>query len=286
LRGGLEAANKIMMPGLFVSLLLLVAYAHIEGDAARAWVFLFWPDFSALSGEGLLMALGQALASVSVGTGALLTYGSYVSKNVNLVSSSWTIVLGDSAVAILAGLAIFPIVFASGLDPASGPGLMFLSLPIALGNLPGGYVFSIIFFVLVFFAAFTSSLSMLEPSVAWLVEKGYRRPLAAAGVGAIVWLLATGSVLSFNVLRDFTPLSFLPGYEGKNIFEILEYTFANLSLPLTALLLALFAGWILGRNTLLEEIGLTGKAAVCWRLAVRFLAPLALVLTLSLGLMS
>jgi NSS family neurotransmitter:Na+ symporter len=128
---------------------------------------------------------------------------------------------------------------------------------------------------------------MLEPAVAWLVEKGHRRPVAAAGVGTVVWLLATGSVLSFNLLRDFTPLSLLPGYEGRNIFEILEYTFANLFLPLNALLLALFAGWVLGRKLLVQEIGLSSKvAAACWVFAVRFLAPLALTLTLVYGLLS
>jgi neurotransmitter:Na+ symporter, NSS family len=284
LRGGIEIVNKLMMPGLVLSLLVLLAYAHVEGEAWRAWQFLFRPDFSSLGGEGVLMALGQALASVSVATGAFLTYGSYVPRSVSLASASWTIALGDTVVALLAGLVIFPVVLTSGIDPASGPGLMFQTLPIALGNLPGGYLFSIVFFVLVFFAAFTSSLSMLEPCVSWLIDKGYARERATLAVGTAVWLLATGSVLSFNVLRDFTPLAFIPGFEGRTIFGILEHAVANVILPVNALLIALFAGWVFRRRVLVEEIGLSSRFAIqLWSLAVRFLAPVAVVLTLVYG---
>jgi NSS family neurotransmitter:Na+ symporter len=285
LRGGIEVVSKLMMPGLVLSLLVLLIYAHVEGDAWGAWQFLFRPDFSALGGEGVLMALGQALASVSVATGAFLTYGSYVPRNVSLASASWTIALGDTVVALLAGLVIFPVVLASGIDPASGPGLMFLTLPIALGNLPGGYVFSIVFFVLVFFAAFASSLSMLEPCVSWLVDKGYARARAALAVGAAVWVFATGSVLSFNVLSDFTPLAFIPGFEGRTIFGILEYTVANVILPVNALLIALFAGWVFRRRVLVDEIGLSSGLAIrLWSLTVRFFVPVAVVFALVYGL--
>jgi neurotransmitter:Na+ symporter, NSS family len=178
-------------------------------------------------------------------------------------------------------------VFAAGLDPASGPGLMFLTLPIALGNLPGGYVFSILFFVLVFFAAFTSSLSMLEPSVSWLVDKGVGRWPATLGIGAAVWILATGSVLSFNLLADFAPLSFIPGFEGRTIFGVLEYAVANMILPLNTLLIALFAGWAFRSELLLGEIGVTGRASgAAWRVAVRYLAPIGIVIALVYGLMA
>jgi NSS family neurotransmitter:Na+ symporter len=284
LRGGIEIANKLMMPGLVLSLVVLVVYAHVAGEAWGAWRFMFRPDFSALSAEVVLMALGQALASVSVATGAFLTYGSYVPRGVRLASASWTIALGDTAVSLLAGVAIFSVVLASELDPASGPGLMFLTLPIAIGNLPGGYFFSIVFFVLVFFAAFASSLSMLEPCVSWLVDKGHRRARATLAVGAAVWILATGSVLSFNVLREFTPLAFIPGFEGRTIFGILEHTAANLILPVNALLIALFAGWVL-RRALVEEIGISSRwATACWSLAIRYLAPVAIVSALVYGL--
>ena len=279
LRGGIEIASKLMMPGLVLSLLVLVAYTHVEGDAWRAWQFLFRPDFSALGGEGTLMALGQALASVSVGAGAFMTYGSYVPRSVRLASASWIVALGDTGVALPRGARDLFRRLRVRLDPAAGPGLMFLTLPIALGNMPGGYVFSIVFFVLVFFAAFASSLSMLEPCVSWLVDKGYARGRATLAVGATVWLFATGSVLSFNVLRDFTPLAFIPGFEGRTIFGILEHAVANVILPVNALLIALFAGWMFRRRMLAEEIGLaSGPAIGLWssRCAFSRLSPSSL----------
>ncbi|MBI2969438.1 MAG: sodium-dependent transporter [Gammaproteobacteria bacterium] len=287
IRHGLEGATKIMMPALFVMMALLVIYAHVAGDAGRAWYFLFNPDFSRLTGTSVLMALGQALFSVSVGTGALITYGSYLSRDVNIPGSSWTIALSDTAAALMAGLAIFPIVFASGLDPGDGPGLMFVTLPIALGQMPGGYFISIMFFVLVFFAAFTSSLAMLEPFVAWMVDKGYQRVPVTIITGTCIWMAGAATVLSFNLLKDFTPLSFIPLYEGRTIFLILDFTVSNISLPLNALLIAMFAGWVISRRTLMGEIGLNAKGAIrAWTLIVRYLAPLAVGATLVYGLLA
>jgi NSS family neurotransmitter:Na+ symporter len=275
-RRGIQSANLLMTPALFVMLLVLVGYAHVAGDAAAAWRFMFTPDFSALTATGVLLALGQALFSVSVATGALITYGAYLSREVRIPGSSWTIALVDTAAALLAGLAIFPIVFASGLDPADGPGLMFVSLPLALGQMPGGVFFSVVFFVLVFFAAFTSSLAMLEPFVSYMEEhRGFRRVPVTVCTGIGVWLVGTTAVLSFNVLRDFTPLSFIPLYEGRNLFAVIDFTVSGVLLPLNALLIALFAGWVF-RRTLREEIGLRPEWNYrLWSLMVRWLAPIA-----------
>lgn len=284
-RQGLEGVNKLMMPALFIMMVLLVLYAHVSGDAWKGWRFLINPDFSKLTAASVLMALGQALFSVSVGTGALITYGAYMSEDIRIPGSSWIIALSVAAAAMMAGLAIFPVVFASGLDPAEGPGLMFVTLPIALGHMPGGYVISITFFILVFFAAFTSSLAMLEPFVSWMVDKGFRRVPVTIITGTGVWIAGTATVLSFNVLKDFEPLSFIPIYEGRNIFLVIDFTVSNIMLPLNALLIALFAGWVFSRSTLLGEIGLSDPLAIrAWWVIVRYLAPAAVGATLVYGL--
>jgi neurotransmitter:Na+ symporter, NSS family len=277
IKQGLEKATNFMMPALFCMIILLVIYAHVAGDPRSAWVFMFDPDFSKLSSKAILAALGQALFSVSVGTGALLTYGAYMSKDVDIVSSSWIIALTDTSAALMAGLAIFPIVFASGLDPGEGPGLMFVSLPVALGQMPGGYFFAIVFFVLVFFAAFSSSLAMLEPFVAWLTEhKGYKRSTVTMCTGFVVWCIGLSAVLSFNVLKDFTPLSFIALYEGSTMFDILDFSVSNVMLPINALLIAIFAGWVFGRHVLREEMKMHNVFGYrLWSFLVRYLAPLA-----------
>ncbi|MGH8247120.1 MAG: sodium-dependent transporter, partial [Gammaproteobacteria bacterium] len=236
IRGGLETTNRIMMPGLLIMMVLLVIYAHVAGDALSGWRFLFSPDFSSLTAEGILMALGQSLFSVSVGTGALITYGAYLSPDIRIPGCSWLIALSVAGVSILCGLAIFPIVFASGLDPAGGPGLMFVTLPLALGKMPGGYVIGILFFVMVFFAAFTSSIAMLEPIVSWMMDKGFRRAPVAIVAGLGTWIAGGATVLSFNLLSDFEPLSFIPIFAGRNMFEIVDFTVSNVCLPLNALL--------------------------------------------------
>lgn len=287
IRRGIEQATTFMMPALMIMLVILVIYAHIAGAPARAWKFLFDPDFSKLTMDGVLTALGQCLFSVSVGTGALITYGAYLTDDVRIAGASWVIAISDTAAAILAGLAIFPIVFASGLDPAEGPGLMFVTLPVALGHMPFSYFFSIVFFVLVFFAAFTSSLAMFEPFISWLEDtRGLSRRTITLWTGLGVWLAGILAILSFNVLKDFTPLSFIPLFKGKTIFGILEYTISNVILPANALMIALFAGWVF-RRTLREEIGFVRPLSYqLWSLVVRYVAPLAVGAVMLYGFFS
>ncbi len=284
-RQGIERAVSLMMPALGVMIVILVVYAHLIGAPRAAWAFLFTPDFSRINGEAVLIALGQAFFSVSVGTGALLTYGSYLDNGRNIIRPSWQIALFDTLAAILAGLAIFPIVFASGLDPAEGPGLMFVSLPIALGQMPGGVIAGVVFFTLVFFAALSSSLAMLEPLVAYLEEQyGWRRWRVATGIGACVWLVGLGAALSFNLLADFHPLAFITLYAERTIFDIIDFTVSSVVLPLNVLLITLFAGWTAQRLVLRDEIGLgEGLLFRTWSFLLRWVAPVAIACVLLYG---
>ena len=284
-RRGIEKVTTFMLPTLFVMIIILAVYGHIEGAPARAWRFMFSPDFSSLSWQSLLVALGQALFSITVGTGALLTYGAYLSRDVSLPGPAWVIAISDTLAALLCGLAVFTVVFASGLDPTGGPGLMFVTLPIALGDMPAGYFFSVIFFVLVFFAAFTSSLVMLEPFISYMEDRGYKRHTMSALTGAGIWLVGLTAVLSFNLLSEFRPLSFIPVFRDKTMFDIMEFGVANVMLPLTAFLIALFAGWVISAKLLRNEMGISSDwTFLIWRLLTRYLAPVAVGCVLVFGL--
>ncbi len=282
---GIEAVTTFMLPTLFVMIIALVVYGHLEGAPARAWQFMFNPDFSSLTWNSLLMALGQALFSITVGTGALLTYGAYLSRDISLPGPTWMIAVSDTLAALLCGLAVFTIVFASGLDPTGGPGLMFITLPIALGAMPAGHFFSVVFFILVFFAAFTSSLAMLEPFVSFMEDKGYKRLTMSVVTGSAIWLVGLSTVFSFNLIREFKPLSFIPLYEDKNMFHIIEFTVSNVMLPLTAFLIALFAGWVISARLLRDEMGIRNDLAFrLWRLLTRYCAPIGVGCVLVFGL--
>jgi len=277
---GIERASRILLPALFAVILVLVGYGIVSADFGAAVSFLFKPDFSAIDGESVLIALGQALFSLGIGVGLMITYGSYMPSRYSLRHSATIICIGDTFAAVLAGLAIFPIVFASGLDAAEGPGLIFVSLPIAFGSMPGGHIIGTLFFILLLFAAYTSALGMLEPIVAWLEEKwpGQRRRLALFA-GIAMWVLGLGSVFSFGSMAEMRPLGFI-GIE-KNFFALADYTVANVLVPVNALLIALFAGWVLRRKVLDEEFLHDPDAwKLYWRFANRFLAPAALVIVL------
>ena len=277
---GIERLSRIIMPALFVMILILVGYGMVAGDFAGALRFLFAPDFSAINGRSILIALGQALFSVGIGAGLMITYSSYMPREFSLRESATVVCLGDTLVAMLAGLAIFPVVFASGLDAGEGPGLIFITLPIAFGNMPGGHLIGTVFFLLLLFAAYTSALAMLEPTVTWLEEKvpGQRRKLTVLA-GIATWVLGMGSVLSFSVLADFAPLSFL-GIDG-NLFDVADFTVANILLPLNALLISAFCGWALTRRSADEEFSGIGPGwKRWWRFTNRYLAPVAIFIVL------
>lgn len=277
---GIEKLSSLIMPALLIMILVLVGYGVVAGDFAGAVRFLFEPDFSAVTGTSVLIALGQALFSIGIGAGLMITYSSYMPRTFSLKESAVAVCVGDTIVAILAGLAIFPIVFASGLDAAEGPGLIFVTLPIAFGSMPGGHIIGTLFFLLLLFAAYTTALAMLEPTVAWLEEKvpGQRRKLALAA-GFATWVLGLGSVLSFSTWADVRPLGFLD--VDRNIFGLADFTVANIILPLNAFLIAAFSGWALSQNTVEEEFANESSLwRTWWRITNRYIAPLAIGLVL------
>jgi NSS family neurotransmitter:Na+ symporter len=239
--------------------------------------FLFTPDFSKLTVPVVLMALGQALFSIAVGVGAMITYGAYLPDNISLPWAGAVIGIADTAVAILAGLAIFPLVLGYGLDPAEGPGLIFVTLPVAFGQMPGGSIVGSAFFILLTFAALTSSIGMLEPVVCWLEEhRGFKRPVMAALAGLSAWFVGLAVVLSFNLWGDFRPLGMFEFFSKKNIFEMIDFFVANIFLPLNALLIAVFAGWIMSRKSTMEELNLPdGPRFKYWHFTLKYIAPVA-----------
>lgn len=276
---GIEVVSKIMMPGLFLLLVGLVLYNMIALDVGPSLDFLFAPDFSAVTGQTILIALGQAFFSVAIGVGVIMTYSAYLPRNVSLPRSAVMICTADTFVALLAGLAIFPIVFHYGLDAAAGPGLIFVTLPVAFGQMTGGYLIGLLFFMLLFFAAFTTGVGMLEPVVSWLEEKTSQgRRGMTIGAGLVAWAIGLPSVLSFNIWKDFHPLGWFEEVPSMTSFDILDFLIANFMLPLNALLIALFAGWALSKHASREELGISdGTLYGVWLFIVRFVVPVAIL---------
>jgi NSS family neurotransmitter:Na+ symporter len=266
--GGLEKGTRYMMPALFVMLVLLVGYAmHSEGFGQGAG-FLFRPDFGKLNGESVLTAMGQAFFSLGLGMGSIMVYGSYLPSHVSIAKSTLFVAIADTLVALLAGLAIFPIVFDNQLEPAMGPGLVFQTLPIAFSSMPAGSSFGVLFFILLFFAALTSAIAMIEPAVAWLTEnRGIDRLSACWWSGLTCWAFGLGTVFSFS---DGSRLTLF----GKNFFEFVDFLTADILLPTGGLLVAIFAGWILQRKDTEEELEMgEGPGYPVWRFLVRYIAP-------------
>lgn len=283
LHSGIERVARIAMPALFVLLLIVVGFALVEGDAARGLAFLFAPDFSALTWRGVLLALGQAFFSLAVGIGAMMTFGSYLEGRDSLPRSAAQICLTDTAAALLAGIAIFPIVFAFGLDPAQGEGLTFVTLPTAFAQMAGGYFVGSAFFILLFVAAFTTGIATLEPVVRWLIDRGMTRRRAALLSGGATWLIGAAAALSFNVWKGVRPLGFIPGWEERTLFGVLDFSIASLLLPINGLLIALFVGWAVRRAILTDELGAAGALLTLWRWLLRLLVPAAILAILILG---
>lgn len=280
-RGGLEAAARLMTPALFLLLLVMIGYGIVAADFAGAVRFLFRPDFSELSGTVVLMALGQAFFSISVGGGYLFIYGSYMPRTMPVPRNVAIICVMDSVVALLAGLAIFPIVLAFGFETDGGPGLVFESLPTAFGVMPFGQLLGVMFFFLLGLAAFTSTVAMLEPATSWLAERhGWRRRRVAPLAALIAWSFGIVVALSFNVWSDVRPLGPVPLLGSMGIFQLLDFLIANLLLPLNALLIALFVGWFMARQGVAEELGMRAGTFRLWRAATRYLAPAAILAVL------
>lgn len=270
---GLEKATRILMPALFILLVIMVGYAMSTPGFVEAMQYLFRPNFAKIETEAILAALGQAFFSLSLGMGAIMIYGSYLPAKASIPRTALAIAAMDSGVAILAGLAIFPLVFSYGLEAGQGTGLIFQTLPIAFGQMPYGTLFGTLFFVLLTFAAWSSSISLLEPAVAWLSEnRGIRRINASIIAGGIAWVMGIGSLLSFNLLADNKLF-------GKTFFDLVEYLTTNIMLPLGGLLTAVFAAWIMKRSSSADELGVGESLGYhLWRFAARYIAPVGVTL--------
>ena len=275
---GLESAARLMMPALIVLMLILVGYGVASGYFGETLAFMFRPDWSALTGGVVLAAMGQAFFTLSLGMGIMMAYGSYLGEDVNLISTARTVIILDTAIALLAGLAIFPIVFANGLGAGEGPGLIFVTLPLAFGNMAGGTILGLMFFLLLTFAARTSAISLLEPAVEMLEERtSLSRVMATLVSGIAVWLLGVAALLSFNVWSDV--LLF-----GLNIFDFLDTFTSKVLLPLTGLGAIVFVAWCFKRESVEAELGLSATGISVWNIIARYVAPAGVVIVFVTGL--
>ncbi|GAA0278020.1 sodium-dependent transporter [Alteraurantiacibacter aestuarii] len=283
--GGIERAAKWMMPGFFGLLILITIYSAFTGDFGAAMSFLFTPDFSKLSPAVINDALGQACFSLSVGGAILITYGSYVPRHVRLGPTAVMIAAVDTGVAIMAGLMIFPIVFSAGLDPAGGPGLIFQTLPVAFQQMPAGALVGFAFFILIFFAALSSSIALLEAPVAFVIRR-FRigRRLAASLVALAAFLIGVACALGYNVLSDVRPLWFWPTFADADILDSIDDITGKIGLPLAGLGVAIFTGWRASRRLVEAELDMSRGMFLIWHALVAWLAPVMVFLILLFGL--
>ena len=276
--GGIERASLYLMPILIVLVVVLASYSVIQGDASAALRFLFAFDVDRVSPRVALEALGLGFFSIGVGLAVMVTYAAYAGPEFDLRTVAIVTLLSDTAVSFLAGMAVFPVVFAERLDPSSGPGLMFVTLPLAFARIPLGASAAIAFFVLLSLAALASAMSLLEMPVAlihrWL---GWSRRRAALVAGSLCWALGLASVLSFNVWADWYPLARLPGLATLTVFDSLDHVASNVLLPVGGLGLALFGGWVVSPGVLVAELRLSPAAGRAMVLLLRYVAPVGII---------
>jgi NSS family neurotransmitter:Na+ symporter len=286
---GIERGSKIMMPVLLILLIISAIKGITLPGSEKGIAFLLNPNWELVTPLSVLVALGHAFFTLSLGMGAMMTYGSYLGKDSNLFSSSFQIVLLDTLIALIAGLAIFTAVFATQQDPSAGPGLIFHTLPVVFTKMPGGFIFSILFFFLLTIAALTSAISLLEVVVSYFVdEKGWQRHSAVLAFGGITFIIGIPSALSFNILSDFHIL-------GLNFFDLADYITANLLLPLGGMLISIFVAWAWGFDKALVELKQGAESifnnypnlVTFWKIFVKYFAPVLIFIVLlnSLGLL-
>lgn len=285
---GLERSLRVMMPLLFVLLVVLLGFSMTTGHFKDGLDFLFRFDLAKVP-EGILAAMGHAFFTLSVGVGSIMAFGAYMPKKTSIGQAVVTVGIIDTVVALTAGMALFPIVFAAGLEPSAGPGLMFITLPYAFGQIALGQVFGFIFFLLVSVAAWSSSISMLEPAVAYAVERtGHSRVRVTSCIALGCWVVGLGTVLSFNLLADARffvtdeagwHLFAWTDTGGKTFFDSVDYLTSRIMLPLGGFFFVLFAGWVLGRDVFVAELALVKPRLfpVIYAL-VRYVAPVGILI--------
>ena len=269
IKDGIGRMVKILMPLLGFLMIFMVIYSIINGDFSRAMSFLFAPDFSNVTSDTLLQAMGQAFFSLSLGMGSIMAYGAYMPKEQKVVGTSFTVASLDTLIAILAGLAIFPIIFAFNLEPNSGPGLVFVSMLSAFNQMQFGQFIGPLFFILLSVAALSSSISLLEPGVAYMPEENIlSRRRSAQIISFFVWILGIGSALSFNIWSDFSLIG------DRNFLDSMDFIANQILLPLGGMLIAIFVGWFMKKSLIVDELGpINTYLYVLWRFFVKFLAP-------------
>ena len=273
---GIEKSNKVMMPALFIMIILVAIRSITLPGASEGIKFFLKPDFSKINGEVILAALGQVFFSLSLGMGIMITYGSYLDKDENLLESSFIIPLIDTSVALLAGLAILPAVFALGFSPDQGPSLLFITLPAVFAKMPFGSFFAFLFFLLILFAALTSSISLLETSVSYIVDEfNWDRRKTSLVLGISMFLLGIPSSLGQGVLSHIKPI------RGLDILDSIDFIATNIMLPVSGFLLCIFIGWVWGIDNALEEATNNGKLsfkfAHFWSFTIKWIAPVAIL---------
>jgi len=283
--GGIEKAGKVLMPTLFVLLILIAMRSMTLPGAGAGLEFLFKPDFSKVTGATFLAALGQAFFSLSLGMGCMITYGSYLNKSENLHSNALMVTLMDTGVALLAGLAIFPALFAFGMEPAAGPGLVFVVVPQIFAAMGGaGTIFSAIFFIALTVAALTSSVSLMEVVVAYLIDsRGMERKPAVYLTSAIMVVTGLLSSLSLGVMSGVTFL-------GVGAFDFFDILTDKIFLAIGGMILAIFCGWVLKKEDLEDELtnGGTIKFGLfnIWYALIKYVIPVAVAVVAVSGIMA
>ena len=273
---GIEKASKIMMPALFIAFIILIIRSLTLDNVAEGLTFFLSPDFSSLDSETILYALGQSFFSISVGVSVMVTYSSYLSKKEDLPKSAFTIVTMNILISFLAGLAIFPAVFAFGMEPEAGPGLLFVVLPAVFDQIPFGTFFLLLFLILFLFATLTSAFSMVEIIVAAITKGNTEKRKSTTWItGLLIFIAGIPAALSAGVMSDFTLF-------GMTMFDFSDFLVSNILMPIGALLIAVFTGFIIPRKRLWEEIT-TGshwgkRIFAVWFLIIKYIAPIAIII--------
>ncbi len=276
IKRGLERAVMFMFPALLILMLVLLGYAMTTGSFGKGITYLFEPDFSRITAKIVLMALGQAFFSLNIAMGVTIMFSAYLPKKVSIPSSVVAITIADTGVALLAGLIIFPIVFANHLKPGAGPSLIFKILPLAFKHLPYGSVIAALFFLMLFFAAFSSVIAVIEPSIAWLIENcRMSRAKAVLISGGVCWLLSLGTIASFSYPKHLHIF-------GKSFFQIIDFVTAGIMLPIGGLLLAIFTGWLLYKRLIQQTVAWNTQSIWyrLWQVLLRYFTPIAILFIL------
>lgn len=277
---GIEKAIYVLFPVMLIILLALVIYALNIGYFSKGLHFLFAPNFSKITTDSVLSAMGHAFFTLSLGMGALMTYGAYLPKKVSIGTTAVWIAAIDTIIALLAGLAIFPIVFAHGLDASAGPGLIFKTLPLAFAKLPYGHLFASLFFIMLVIAALTSTISLLEPLIAFLLKRTKLSRAKATWLTCVaVWFMGLPTLFSFNIWHELT---FLAG----NFFENIDYLTANIMLPVNGLLIGLLATWGIKRTISEKQLQLRPGVYNAWYHVLKYFTPICIVIVLIAGIVT